>query len=416
MDDAAAYPNKLDECLLRRFGHRSFRPGQREVVEAVLAGRDALAVLPTGGGKSLIYQLPAVVSGRTTLVVSPLIALMRDQVTAARGRGLAAASADSTLGPAERASVLSAVREGRLDLLYVAPEGLSRIAREIGGSCRLGLVAVDEAHCISQWGHDYRPDYRLLGDAREQLDGRAPLLAVTATATERVVADITASLRMRDPLVVRGSFFRPNLRLAARRKDPCRDARAEVLGLVRAHPADPAIVYRLSRSGAASLAGWLSRRGVAAVPYHAGLDDGRRAEVQDSFLSGRTRVVVATVAFGMGVDKSDVRLVIHADLPDSIEAYAQEIGRAGRDGRPADCVLFYSWRDVKRRDALAAGLGPQRREAARVAVREVYRMAAGGRCRQRTVCAHFGEAIAVPCGACDVCGALSVARRLRARG
>jgi ATP-dependent DNA helicase RecQ len=292
----------LDRVLRERFGHDAFRPGQREIVQAILAGRDAIAVLPTGGGKSVTYQLPAIVRGKCAPVVSPLVALMRDQVTAACRHGLYAAAIDATVPASERASTLGALREGRLELLYAAPEGLERLASELAGSRPFGLFAVDEAHCISQWGHDFRPQYRALGVARERLAPGVPLLAVTATATRRVQDDIVASLELLDPYVYRGSFFRPNLHLSALRKDGTRDARTAVAALLRAHEGHTAIVYCISRAGAASLASWLRRQEVTALAYHAGLDADRRAVVQDAFLSGQCRVVVATVAFGMGVD------------------------------------------------------------------------------------------------------------------
>jgi ATP-dependent DNA helicase RecQ len=399
-------------CMRERFGHESFHAGQREIVDAVLGGRDAMAILPTGGGKSVTYELPALLSGKPTLVVSPLIALMRDQVSRATSSGLRAAAVDSVIGDGARAEILHAIREGRLDLIYASPEGLPRLLREMGEDARIGLLAVDEAHCISEWGHDFRPHYRLLGDARARIHSGIPVLAVTATATTRVADDIALSLRLHDPFVFRGSFFRQNLRLAARRKDPASDARLEVMALLHAHEGEAAIVYRASRAGAASLALWLRRRGVQALVYHAGLDAARRAEVQDAFASGECAVVVATVAFGMGVDKRDVRLVVHADLPGSLEAYAQEVGRAGRDGLPSDCVLLYAWSDVRRADALAGSLTPARRASARAAVRETFRFAASAGCRHRRLCAHFGEQVTVPCGACDHCGALSPARLL----
>lgn len=412
---SAATHVDIDRVLRDRFGHAGFRPGQREVVCGVLAGRDALAVLPTGGGKSVIYQLPAAASGRCSLVVSPLVALMRDQVSQARTRGLRAASIDSTLESAQRALLLEDVREGRLELLYAAPEALARLGRDLDGRGSFGLFAVDEAHCISQWGSDFRPDYRALADARALLAPVTPMLAVTATATSRVERDIIDSLGLRDPFVFRGSFFRSNLRLCALRKDRARDGRELVAALLRGCEQGSAIVYRLSRAGATSLAGWLRRRGIPAAAYHAGLDPEHRAHVQEEFLSGRCRVVVATVAFGMGVDKSDVRLVVHAELPDSLESYAQEVGRAGRDGLPSECVLLYSWDDVRRRERLARDADPDRRLHLRAAVREMYRFAAGAGCRQSALCAHFGEEVARPCGACDACGAVS-AGRLLARG
>ncbi len=406
----------LEAVLRARLGHSGFRPGQRETVEAVLAGRDALAVLPTGGGKSLIYQMPALVSGRCSLVVSPLLALMRDQVESALRVGVRAAGVDSTRPADDRASVIADLRAGRVEVMYASPEGLPRLTRDLSGDRPFGLFAVDEAHCLAQWGHDFRPDYLCLAESRRALAPDAALLAVTATATLRVREEITAALGMVAPFVHIGTFFRPNLHLATWRKDSARDAREAVAALLRAHGDAPAIVYRISRSGAASLAGWLRRRGVPAAAYHAGLEPEERARVQDAFLDGRCRVVVATIAFGMGVDKADVRLVVHADLPGSLEAYAQEIGRAGRDGRDSDCVMLYSWSDVKRREALVSELPPDRALAAVRAVREVYRFAAGDECRQRSLCAHFGERIRPPCGACDVCRAVSVGRLLRAGG
>ncbi len=405
----------LERVLIERFGHLGFRPGQREVVESVMSGRDTLAILPTGGGKSVTYQLPAVASGRCSLVVSPLVALMRDQVSQALSRGLRASSVDSTLDAVERSRLLAEVRDGRVELLYAAPEALGRLAKDLAGACPFGTFAVDEAHCISQWGADFRPDYRELGRARELFAPSSALLAVTATATARVERDVITSLAMRDPFVFRGSFFRPNLRLCALRKDRARDGRDAVAALLRGCREGSAIVYRISRAGATSLAGWLRRRGIPAHAYHAGLDSGHRAFVQEEFLSGRCRVVVATVAFGMGVDKPDVRLVIHADLPDSLESYAQEVGRAGRDGLPSDCVLLFSWSDVRRREGLASDAPPERRAFLRAAVREMYRFAASGGCRQRALCSHFGESVPPPCGACDACGAVS-AGRLLARG
>jgi ATP-dependent DNA helicase RecQ len=350
------------------------------------------------------------------LVISPLLALMRDQVAQASGRGLRASSVDSTVPGEQRARILADVRAGRLELLYAAPEALARLAADLGPAAPFGLFAVDEAHCISQWGSDFRPEYGALADARGLIAPAAPVLAVTATATSRVERDIVSSLRMREPLVFRGAFFRPNLRLCAWRKDRARDGREAIAALLRGVGEGSAIVYRFSRAGTTSLAGWLVRNGIAALPYHAGLDAERRVLVQEAFLSGRCRVVVATVAFGMGVDKPDVRLVVHADLPDSLESYAQEVGRAGRDGLPSDCVLLYSWDDVRRRERLASGAPTERRAQLTAALREMYRFAAGGGCRQRALCAHFGEMVRVPCGACDSCRAVSAARLLSRGG
>ncbi len=406
----------LEAVLAARLGHSAFRPGQREVIAAVLSGRDALAILPTGGGKSVTYQFPPLATGRCCLVVSPLLALMRDQVASARAKGIRAEVIDSGVSAEGRADILRRVRDGGVEVLYASPEGLDRLSADLEGARPFGLFAVDEAHCVSQWGPDFRPHYLRLAAARGKVAPDAPLLAVTATATQRVEAELVTNLGMRDPFVFRGTFFRRNLRLAAWRKDGATDARDAVAALLHAHGDDAAIVYRMSRSGAASLAGWLRRRGVPALVYHAGLEADERARVQDAFLAGRCRVVVATVAFGMGVDKSDVRLVVHADLPGSMEAYAQEIGRAGRDGGDSDCVLLYSWADVQRRAGLFAALAPDRARVLSDALRGTYRFAASGSCRQRALCAHFGESVRPPCGACDACRAVSAAALLRRGG
>jgi ATP-dependent DNA helicase RecQ len=418
MDDVASSPPAENAARARAalkgvFGYDSFRTGQCDVICAALTGRDCLAIMPTGAGKSVTYQLPSHLLPGCVLVVSPLVALMADQVSGAQRRGLRAASVDSTRPDRERERTMAAALSGGLDLLYCAPEGLPRVLDSLSNHGAVSLLAIDEAHCISEWGHDFRPAYRALSAARERLG--VHVLAVTATATSRVADDITTSLGMRDPLVWRGTFFRPNLRLCALRKDRLADARDDVVGVVRAHEGSSGIVYCLSRRGAGALATHLRRRGIAAGVYHAGMPDDQRAEVQSAFASGAIGIVVATIAFGMGIDKADVRFVVHADMPGSIEAYAQEIGRAGRDGAPSDCVLLYSWADVKRRDALCAALPPKRRAAAKSRVREVYRFAASVACRHRSLCAHFGERLA-PCGSsCDSCGAVSATALARGR-
>ncbi len=391
---------ELEDALYRVYGHRRFRPGQREVVAAVLEGRDCLALMPTGAGKSVTFQLPARVAGMAVLVVSPLLSLMRDQVAGARGRGLAATWLDSTLDRAERERRLDGVRAGTWELIYASPEGLPGIVASMAG--HVGLLAVDEAHCISQWGHEFRPAYRAIAAARVVL-GDIPTLAVTATATTCVAADITASLGLRDPFVWRGTFMRSNLVLAAHAKDRLTDVRRVILGILRAQEEGSAIVYCLSRRDAAALATFLLSHGEAAAPYHAGMETTAREEVQAAFADGSVRTVVATVAFGMGIDNGAVRLVLHADLPGSVEAYAQEVGRAGRDGRRADCLLLYSWDDVRRRHRLVAGSSDAVRSEARVRVHEMYRFAAGNDCRHRVLCGHFGEEVR-DCGtSCDVC-------------
>jgi len=392
------------------WGHAAFRPGQGEVVSAVLAGRDCLAVMPTGAGKSVTYQLPARAARLTVLVVSPLLALMRDQVVGAVARGLRATWVDSTLTAAARRARLEGVRSGAWELLYVSPEGLPGVVDRLRGHVR--LLAVDEAHCVSEWGHDFRPAYRRIGSAREALGG-VPVIAVTATATPRVADDIAGSLGLRDPFLWRGSFLRPNLRLAARRKEHGADTRAAVLASVRAHAGSAGIVYCLSRRDAGAMTTYLRSRGLTAAPYHAGMDARVREEVQASFTSGEVATVVATVAFGMGIDKADVRYVVHADLPGSLEAYAQEVGRAGRDGLASDCLLLYSWSDVTRRLAMTAGLPEPRRLDVRDRLLTTYRFAARAGCRHRALCAYFGEEIGRCRDACDVCGGPSAAAMMR---
>jgi len=324
--------------LQRHFGYPGFRPGQEELVRAVLGGRDALGILPTGGGKSVCYQVPALMLPGLTLVVSPLISLMADQVRRAREAGLEAALLNSTQTAKERAAVLASARDGRLRLLLVAPERLETEAfRDALRGIRVSLVAVDEAHCIAEWGQDFRPSYRRIGTLRESVE--APLIALTATATPRVRDEIAASLRLGDPLRVVGSFDRPNLlwHVVPVRGDRFR---GEVLFRLVRGATGAVVVYAGTRRMVETLRDRLAALGLPVEAYHAGLLPGERARVQAAFMDGSRRVVVATNAFGMGVDKSDVRLVVHWQLPGTLEAYYQEAGRAGRDGAPALCVAL----------------------------------------------------------------------------
>lgn len=400
-----------EQVLRSVWGHDAFRPGQREAIAAVLAGRDCLAVMPTGAGKSLTYQLPARAAPVSVLVVSPLLALMRDQVAGAVRRGLRATWVDSTLTRVERRARLDGCRSGAWELVYVSPEGLPGVVEDLRG--HVGLLAVDEAHCVSEWGHDFRPAYRRIAAARSAL-GDVPVLAVTATATHRVALDIAGSLGLRDPFVWRGSFLRRNLRLAARRKERSLDTRTSVLAAVRAHAGESGIVYCLSRRDAGALTTFLRVHGATAAPYHAGMEPAVREQVQGAFAANEVRTVVATIAFGMGIDKADVRYVVHADLPSSLEAYSQEIGRAGRDGRPSDCLLLFGWGDVRRRLAMSAALAEDRRLDLRERLLETYRFALAGGCRHRALCAHFGEEVDRCRDACDGCGGPSASEMLRA--
>ena len=403
-------PLTLDQAratLERVWGHADFRGRQAEVVAEVLAGRDVLAVLPTGGGKSVCYQIPAMLRPGLGLVVSPLIALMTDQVEALKQQGVAAARLDSGVSLDDRSEIWRAARGGELDLLYVSPEGLAQphlIDRL--HDLPLSLIAIDEAHCVSQWGHDFRPDYRTLGRLAELFPG-VPRIAVTATADARTREDIVRSLRLGEARIVVDSFARPNLQLSALRKANGSRARTDeaVIELVRQRRGKSGVVYCGSRDGCERVAQALRDAGTNAIAYHAGMDARERDRRLERFLAEDGAVMVATIAFGMGVDKADVRFVIHADPPGSLEAYWQEIGRAGRDGDPAEGITLYGPSDIawtlRRLDSR-----PMAEEVKAVQVRkarQLFAMLDGATCRPQTVRRYFGEAEAEPCGVCDIC-------------
>ena len=392
MTDLASRLAQAAVILRDRFGHTEFRTGQRRAVRAALAGRSALVVLPTGGGKSLCYQVPALVLDGLTVVVSPLISLMQDQVGAAVARGIAACSLTSSLSLAERSRILSDVAAGRVRLLYVAPERLATGAM-IGALRQAGvaLLAVDEAHCVSEWGHDFRPAYRQLGVVRRALR-MPPTLALTATATPAVRDDIVASLRLGAVERIIGSFDRPNLRLGVTRVADDEERRRRVLNLLRPFHG-PSLVYVPTRSSAERWTRSLWRAGIVAAPYHAGLEHSIRRRVQEDFLGDRMESVVATCAFGMGIDKPDVRTVVHLGLSTSLEAYYQEAGRAGRDGKPSRCEVLWTTGDLRLQRLIVPD--PRRRDP-------LIRYITAFTCRREMLLRHLGE-YRGRCGHCDRC-------------
>ncbi len=399
--------DKLAVALKRHFGYEAFLPGQREVIARTVAGDDAFALLPTGGGKSLIYQLAALLLPGLTVVVSPLIALMQDQVERLDANGIPATFVNSAISSEERNRRERAALRGDIKLLYVAPERLvlgafQGLLDAVRGEQGLSLLAIDEAHCVSEWGHDFRPEYRQIGGLRERYP-QTPFLALTATATERVRGDITTQLRLRQPFTFTGSFNRPNLDYEVQTKS--KESYREVLHLLRADPAASTIIYCQSRNGVEELAARLVDDGVRALPYHAGLDATTRAANQNDFITDDVPVLVATVAFGMGIGKPDVRNVIHYDIPRNLEGYYQESGRAGRDGLPARCVLFFSFGDKAKIEwAINQKTEPTEQRVARQQLSQVINFAQSGECRRRALLAYFGETYPeVNCGNCDNC-------------
>jgi ATP-dependent DNA helicase RecQ len=392
----------LDSVLKRTFGYSTFRPLQREICEASLAGRDVFALLPTGGGKSLCFQLPALIRPGLTVVVSPLIALMKDQVDALEASGVAATFLNSTLGADESRARLRGLHRGEFKLLYAAPErlmleGWTENLRAWNVTC----LAIDEAHCVSEWGHDFRPEYRQLAQLRAALPD-IPVMALTATATTRVRSDIITHLKLRAPEVFVASFNRPNLTYRVTPKDqPLR----QIIEFVKKRADECGIIYCASRAATERLAAALVEKGFAARAYHAGLDGATRAANQEQFLRDDVRIICATIAFGMGINKPNVRWIIHHDLPKNIEGYYQETGRAGRDGLPADCLLLFSAGDVaKQTHFLDEVTDEHEREVARAQLRQMVHYAEGGDCRRAELLGYFGETFPLDnCGACDNC-------------
>ena len=392
----------LLKTLKNTFGYSDFRPLQREIIQASLESRDVFALLPTGGGKSLCFQLPALLRQGLTVVVSPLIALMKDQVDQLQAAGVAATFLNSTLDAVEARARLRRLHNGEFRLLYAAPERLMLDDwKDNLRSWNVAALAIDEAHCISEWGHDFRPEYRQLAELRALLPN-VPVMALTATATTRVRTDIVCHLRLCNPALFVASFNRPNLSYQVTPKDqPLR----QILDFLAKRQDESGIVYCASRAGAERAAASLAARGLAARPYHAGLDAPMRSENQELFLRDETRIICATIAFGMGINKPNVRWVIHHDLPKNIEGYYQETGRAGRDGLPADCLLLFSAGDAAKQIHFIEEISDsQEQQAARAQLRQMIHYAECSSCRRRELLAYFGEEFTVHnCGACDNC-------------
>ena len=399
----------MKELLKRYFGYDTFRPLQEEIIGSVMQKRDALVIMPTGGGKSLCYQLPALRLDGITLVVSPLISLMKDQVDALKANGIAAELVNSTLTYAEIMRVQDRARRGDLKILYLAPERLALPDfRDFLRTLNVSLVAVDEAHCISEWGHDFRPDYRTLGNMRRSMPA-VPFIALTATATERVRHDIVSQLGLKEPQQFIASFDRPNLRYEVRPKQRAFD---QLVQLLRERKGESAIIYCFSRKDTEELADRLRDKGFKALPYHAGMDGETRGRNQEGFIRDEADIIVATIAFGMGIDKPDVRLVVHQELPKSVEAYYQQTGRAGRDGLPSDCVLFYSYGDKIKQDFFINQINEEaERQSAQAKLAQVIEFCELRRCRRKYLLEYFGDDSLVSgvdaelhnCGGCDVC-------------
>lgn len=386
--------------LARFYGYRSFRPGQYEVIEAVAKGRDAVVLMPTGGGKSLCYQMPALLADKgVAIVVSPLIALMQDQTQALVANGIPAAAIHSNQDEAYNRSVADAAFAGRLKLLYISPEGLLQNF-DYWSRLSISLVAIDEAHCISQWGHDFRPDYTQLALIKDRLP-HVPVIALTATADRLTRDDIIKQLHLRDPYCLTGSFDRPNISLRAYSNPGARERYRFIANLARKYPNDSGIAYCLSRDGAEKTHAALSAMGIRSACYHAGMSAAERDRSLRAFLAGSVQVVCATVAFGMGIDKSNIRWVVHNNLPGTIESYYQEIGRAGRDGLPAEAVLFYSYGDIITLRKFAEDSGRQAVNLEKLERMEAY--AEAKVCRRRVLLSYFSEESICDCGNCDIC-------------
>lgn len=390
------------DTLKKVFGFEEFRPNQEDIIKKILEKKDVFAVMPTGGGKSLCYQLPAKLMKGTTVVISPLISLMKDQVDAALENGISAAFINSSMKPQEMSGVFHDLKNGDIELLYVSPErfAMQGFIEQLK-TLPISLFAIDEAHCVSEWGHDFRPDYLSLSNITKIFPD-IPVGAFTATATSRVQDDIISKIGLRSPFTVRASFNRPNLFYKVKSK---RELESQLLEFIKEHPGEPGIIYRTTRDSVSELADLLSANGIKALPYHAGLSSEERKKNQEAFNRDEAAVIVATIAFGMGIDKSNVRFVIHADLPKNMEGYYQETGRAGRDGEPADCILFFGRGDIpKIRYFIDQISDDQERAVAMEKLNLTVRYASHNLCRRRQLLEYFGEHYPDEnCNTCDIC-------------